>query len=81
MDKERAGFIYIRKKFPKISDAKIREGVFVGPQIRKLFKDPNFESILKKVELNAWQSFKKVDEGFLGNKKNKNYKELVETMI
>lgn len=81
LDKEKAGFIYLRQKFPKISEAKLKEGVFVGPQIRKLFKDPNFEAVLNKVELNAWQSFKNVEKGFLGNKKEENYKDLVETMI
>jgi hypothetical protein len=35
-DKNTAGFMYLKNKFPRISDAKIKEGVFGGPQIREL---------------------------------------------
>jgi hypothetical protein len=34
MDKNSAGFIYLKHIFPMISDAKIKEEIFVGPQIR-----------------------------------------------
>lgn len=34
-----AAFHYIRGKFPRVSDAKVNEVIFVGPQILKLFKD------------------------------------------
>jgi len=34
MNKEGAGFCYLRQMFPRISDAKVKEGIFVGPQIR-----------------------------------------------
>jgi len=30
---------YLRQKFPKISAAKKKEGIFVGPQIKQLFED------------------------------------------
>ena len=26
-------FLYLKKKFSKISDAKVKEGIFVGPQL------------------------------------------------
>jgi hypothetical protein len=39
MDKEGEGFAYLKQKFPQVSDAKIKEGIFVGPQIRELFGD------------------------------------------
>jgi hypothetical protein len=35
--------MYLRNKFPRISDAKIKEGVFFGPQIRGLIQDVKFE--------------------------------------
>jgi hypothetical protein len=35
-DKNTAVFMYLKNKFPMISDAKIKEGVFGGPQIREL---------------------------------------------
>ncbi|GBP71829.1 hypothetical protein EVAR_80160_1 [Eumeta japonica] len=31
----------------KISEAKIKEGIFIGPQIRNLFNDVNFDSVLE----------------------------------
>ena len=46
-------------KFPGISDAKIKEGVFVGPQIRDLIQDVKFEDELSEVEKAAWKSLKK----------------------
>jgi hypothetical protein len=33
MDKNGAEFMYLKHKFPRLSDAKIKEGIFVGPQI------------------------------------------------
>ena len=43
---EGEGFTYLCRKFPGLSDAKIKEGVFVGPDIRKLMKDENLETCL-----------------------------------
>jgi len=31
MDKTSRGFKYFRSKFPNVSDAKIKEGIFIGP--------------------------------------------------
>jgi ABC-type transport system involved in Fe-S cluster assembly fused permease/ATPase subunit len=39
MDKESGGFAYLRQKFPKVSEAEMKEGIFVGPQITQLFDD------------------------------------------
>jgi hypothetical protein len=36
MDQKSTGFVYMRNKFPKISDAKIKEGILSGPHIREL---------------------------------------------
>jgi hypothetical protein len=41
-DKNGAGFIYLKHKFRRLSDAKIKEGIFVGPQIIELIKDEEF---------------------------------------
>ena len=41
MDRNGDGFRYLKQKFPKISDAKIKEGVSVGPQIRDLLSNKN----------------------------------------
>ncbi|GBM45678.1 hypothetical protein AVEN_237916-1 [Araneus ventricosus] len=56
MDCGRSGFQYLRLKFSKVSEAKIKEGIFVGPQIRQLMKDPVFESKLTEKQAAAWTS-------------------------
>ena len=45
-------------KFPKISDAKIKEGIFVGPQIRELMLDKKFAATMDNHELTAWVQFR-----------------------
>jgi hypothetical protein len=37
IDKESEGVAYLRQKFPKMGKAKMKQGVFVGPQITQLF--------------------------------------------
>jgi len=32
IDKTSRGFEYVRNKFPNVSDAKIKEGIFIGPR-------------------------------------------------
>lgn len=81
MDKEGEGFKYLTLSFPQLSEAKIKEGVFTGPDIRKMIRDPDFEKMLNKKELDAWVSFVKVVKGFLGNKKEDNYKDLVLNLL
>ncbi|GBP36303.1 hypothetical protein EVAR_85552_1 [Eumeta japonica] len=77
MNKDGGGFQYLKTKFPRISDAKIKEGIFVGPQIRELMKDSNFESTLNEAEQRAWTAFVEVCHNFLGNKKKENYREII----
>lgn len=43
LDKEDNAFKYLKKKFPRLSDAKLKEVVFVGPQIRQVIKDNGFD--------------------------------------
>ena len=43
MDQNSPGFMCLKIKFPRISDCKIKEGVFVGPQIRELVQEVTFE--------------------------------------
>jgi hypothetical protein len=37
MDKEREIFVYLKQNFPRISEAKMKEGIFCGPQMKRLF--------------------------------------------
>ena len=60
MRKEGAAFKYLAAKFSALSEAKLKTGVFVGPQIRTLFHDSEFEACLTDIEKQAWLSFKDV---------------------
>ncbi|GFG37707.1 hypothetical protein Cfor_11784 [Coptotermes formosanus] len=66
MDQNSTGFMYLENKFPGISNAKIKEGVFVGPQIRELIQNVKFEDQLSEVVKAAWKSFKSVTTSFWG---------------
>lgn len=74
-------FKYLCEKFPHLSEAKLKEGVFVGPDIRKMMFDCNFEAKMTTKEKEAWISFKQVVTKFLGNVKDPNYELIVANMI
>ncbi|GFS69423.1 uncharacterized protein TNCV_3401091 [Trichonephila clavipes] len=80
LDKEGECFKHLCEQFPGLSDAKLKEGIFVGPDIRKLLKDETFVTKMEMKEKNAWNSLKLVT-GFLGNKKDPNYKALVAELL
>ena len=52
-----SGLTCLCKKFPKIHEAKLKEGIFVGPQIQEVLKDPNFEKMLTALKQHAWKAF------------------------
>jgi len=81
MEKTGRGFEYVRNNFPNVSDAKIKEGIFIGPQIRELIQDKQFGDDLNKTERNAWLSFKRICEDFLGNHKAANYQDVVQGLL
>jgi hypothetical protein len=64
-----------------LSHAKIRDGIFDGPQIRKLMMDDSFTDTITEIEVDAWNTFKEVQKKFLGNIKNPLYKEIVRNMV
>jgi len=82
LDRESEAFEHLRSKFPGLSEAKIKAGIFVGPQIKELMKSTIFSEKLEYIEEEeAWNSFVAVVEGFLGNHRAENHVELVETMV
>ena len=81
LNKEGSAFKYIQNKFPKKSESKLKEGIFDGPQIRKLMRDPEFINSMTALEKNAWLSFKSVVENFLGNNKSVDYKDKIKEML
>jgi hypothetical protein len=81
LDHNKPAFQYLKNKFPKISDAKIKEGIFVGPQIRELMLDEKFAATMDNHALTAWGAFKQVCQGFLGKYKAANYAAPVDRLI
>lgn len=51
MNRKGQAFNYLREKFRNLSDTKVREDIFVGPQLHQLFKPKNtIHSVLKYVD-------------------------------
>jgi len=59
----------------------LKEGIFIVTQIRDLIKDKYFNKLLQGDEKAAWDSFKFVVKGFLGNRRAQNYEELVNNLL
>ncbi|KAL0831279.1 hypothetical protein ABMA28_002123 [Loxostege sticticalis] len=68
-------FEQLKRFFPKLSEAKIKAGIFVGPQIKKIIASEEFPELLNTHEKQAWLSLK------ARVKKDTNYKELVSNML
>ena len=64
-----------------MSNATIKEGVFVGPQIRKLILNDMFDKTLNETELAAWKSFKQVWLNFLGLHKSSDFEDVVANLL
>jgi hypothetical protein len=67
--------------FSQLSEAKLKEGVFVGPDRRKLMFDEDFLLTMPEVEREAWIAFKSVVTKFLGNNKNPDYVSIAANML
>jgi len=81
MNKEEATFTYLPEKIPRLSEAKLKEGIFIGPQIRDLIKDEYFDKLLQGDKKAVWDRFKFVVKGFLGNRRAQNYEDLVNNLL
>jgi hypothetical protein len=81
MDKEREGFGYLRQKFPTTSEAKMKEGIFLGPHSTQQFEDQDFSTELNSEERRAWKVFENVCRIFIDNEKSGHYSEIMEKLI
>jgi len=81
LDVKGLAFTYLCGKFPRLTFEKVKAGMFIGPQIRQLFKAQQFEVVLSGKEKAAWQSFETFSNGFLGNFKAANFRELVQDLV
>ena len=74
-------FKYLCECFPNLSEAKLKQGVFVGPDIRKLMCDDNFVAAMTYDEKEAWTAFRDVVSKFWRNTKDSHYKNIVQNML
>ena len=74
-------FVFLCNKFSNISETKLQEGIFVGPQICEDLKNPQLEKELTSIELRAWKAFTWFCANFLGNKKPPSFKMGVENLL
>lgn len=71
MDQNSTGFMYLKIRIPKTSDAKIKEGAFVCPQIRELIQDIKSADQLSGVKRQHGNHLKMSLPLFLGNHKGR----------
>jgi hypothetical protein len=60
LDKSGSCFQYLGRKFAALSEAKMKEGILDGLQIRQLMKDTAFTDTMSDIKLQAWNAFKDV---------------------
>ena len=77
LDMDDGCFTYLCQVFPGLTMEKLKTGIFDGPQIWQLIRDPEFENSMNEVELEAWKAFILV----VKNNKARNYRELVNNML
>jgi hypothetical protein len=80
-DREGQAFAYLSNKFPKLSEARVKEGIFIGPQIWEVIQEMDFHSTLSITEKAAWNAVKSMCTNFLGNHKAENCREIVSEML
>ena len=81
LHKNGAAFQHLSTVFPSLSAAKLKEGIIVGPQIREVLKDTDFEDLYNLKELRAWEAFKSVYSGLLGNTLVPDYQACIENLL
>ncbi|XP_076312338.1 uncharacterized protein LOC143225953 [Tachypleus tridentatus] len=80
LDKESAAFKYLRDFFPKLSEAKVKAGVFVGPQIKKILECTEFHNKLSRKEKSLRQLCRS-GSGLLGQSQGQILCELAKAVV
>ena len=81
IDHNGEGFKLLSKLFSLKTEAKIKQGTFLGPKIRKLLKDEDFKTKLSPNKLDVWNAFALLIQNFLRKHKAPNCKENVDQML
>jgi hypothetical protein len=58
------GVLNVQAKFPKYSDAKLKEGIFIGPQIREIINDDDLSGHLITVYIYTYIYILQLVSGF-----------------
>jgi hypothetical protein len=61
---------YLAQIVPLLFEAKVKEGVFDGPQIQQIIRDCTFTNSMNDLELQAWDFYIEVIVKCLGNFKD-----------
>ena len=69
------------RKFPQSKWGKIERKYFHWPTNTRPYQEEYFDKLLQGDEKAAWDSFKFVRKGFLGNRRAQNYEELVNRIL
>ena len=64
-----------------LSASKLKEGIFIGPQIQEVLKDTEFEELLNLKKRRTWEAFKSVCSGFFGNTRVPDYQACIEKLL
>jgi hypothetical protein len=72
---------HICQKFTALTEATLNEGIFTGPDIRKILSDATFEGTMFATERTAWLAFRDVVTKFLGNTKDPYYTNSVNKVL
>lgn len=81
LNREAPASQYLIKLSPKLLYPKIKEGIFVGSDIRKLMAGAKFTKCLTPNEAAAWASFKSAVHNFLGKHKSPDYKRVIDFFL
>jgi len=82
IDRDGDGFQFLKDFFrADKSDANLKAGVFVDPEIRKLMLNQEFDSRLNPLELAAWNALKSVVANFLGSHRHDQDGDIVDRML
>ena len=70
IDQDGCDFKCLQQKFLVKSEAKLKAGIFIEPEIRKLINNKLFEENLNSLEKEAWNQICLVFKNFLRNCKS-----------
>ena len=74
-------FCHITQMFLSLTEPKVKGGIFVRSQIRRMLASEELEEQMFDLERNAWQAFRIIVERFLGNHRRDDYALVVSNLI